>query len=459
MDIYTKITVRPKLYRFCRYRVLCLLLMIIFGLNVIHFSFNISVFHDNEISKATIEQRRLNVEDGCVYPPLYDDVEYNPKVVTEPCENMQIYDNLFIHLHNAIINPNKLHMLKTGIEQNVRETDKVAGHFATQVGNVKFYSGFCALQCNFDLDDYTMQELFIQDNIKQWIDGVLTVDKPLVYNTTELVFTVAVQRSDNYNIYVLIREWYNIFIVTYFLQQKTTDCKIKVLFVDDWPKSNLDVAWETMFGSIQRIAFIKQPQLYKNLVWIIPQSKSPMGDMGLKILPLMESFQTVVLHRHGLIVANNNNCKKLNIILVQNKGSYNSNVGFEREIKNVHEIWQEITRMFPEHNTTVVRLEDLSLKNQLSYISHTNILIGMYSTAMTYIMFLPKQAGVIELFPKDTLTTNNKYKIIARWRKLYYISWQNTQHWNDIIKDGSTYIPLNVISFLLRKTIKKICNR
>jgi hypothetical protein len=92
------------------------------------------------------------------------------------------------------------------------------------------------------------------------------------------VFTVAVQRSDNTNIYVLIKEWYNIFIVTYFLQQTTTECKIKVLFVDDWPKSNLDEAWETMFGSIQRIAFIKRPQLYKNLVWIIPKSKSPMGD-------------------------------------------------------------------------------------------------------------------------------------------------------------------------------------
>jgi Holliday junction resolvase-like predicted endonuclease len=32
------------------------------------------------------------------------------------------------------------------------------------------------------------------------------VDQPLVYNTTELVFTVAVQRSDNTNIYVLIRD-------------------------------------------------------------------------------------------------------------------------------------------------------------------------------------------------------------------------------------------------------------
>ena len=459
MDIYTKITLRPKLYRLCRNRVLCLLLMIICGLKVIHFSLNISVYHDNEISKTMTEHRRINVEDGCDYPPQYDDVDYNPKVVTEPCENMQIYDNLFIHLHNAIINTNTLHILKTGIEQNVRETDEVSGHFTTQVGNVKLHSGFCALQCNFDLDDYTMHELFIQDNVKRWIDGVLVVDQPLVYNTTELVFTVAVQRSDNTNIYVLIREWYNIFIVTYFLQQTTTECKIKVLFVDDWPKSNLDEAWETMFGSIQRIAFIKRPQLYKNLVWIIPKSKSPMGDMGLKILPLMESFQTFVLHRHGLTIANNNNCKKLNILLVQNKRGYNSDVGFEREIKNVHEIWQEITRIIPEHNTTVVRIEDLSLKNQLFYISQTNILIGMHSTAMTYIMFLPKQAGVIELFPKDTLTTNNQYKIIARWRQLYYISWQNTQPWNDIAKDGSTYIPLNVISFLLRKTVKKICNR
>jgi hypothetical protein len=79
-----------------------------------------------------------------------------------------------------------------------------------------------------------------------------------------------------------------------------------------------------------------------------------MGDMRLKILPLMESFQTFVLHRHGLTIANNNNCKKLNILLVQNKRGYNSDVGFEREIKNVHEIWQEITRIIPEHIPSMV---------------------------------------------------------------------------------------------------------
>jgi hypothetical protein len=45
-----------------------------------------------------------------------------------------------------------------------------------------------------------MHELFIQDNVKRWIDGVLGVGQPLVYTTTELVFTVAVQRSDNTNI-------------------------------------------------------------------------------------------------------------------------------------------------------------------------------------------------------------------------------------------------------------------
>jgi hypothetical protein len=96
----------------------------------------------------------------------------------------------------------------------------------------------------------------------------------------------------------------------------------------------------------------------------------------------------------------------LSSIHVYEAQTSDSDVGFEREIKNVHEIWQEITRIIPEHNTTVVRIENLSLKNQLFYISQTNILIGMHSTAMTYIMFLPKQAGVIELFPKDTLTTN-----------------------------------------------------
>jgi hypothetical protein len=72
------------------------------GLNVIHFSLNISVYHDNVISKTMTEHRRINVEDGCSYPPQYDDVDYNPKVVTEPCENMQIYDNLFIHLQQLV---------------------------------------------------------------------------------------------------------------------------------------------------------------------------------------------------------------------------------------------------------------------------------------------------------------------------------------------------------------------
>jgi hypothetical protein len=109
----------------------------------------------------------------------------------------------------------------------------------------------------------------------------------------------------------------------------------------------------------------------------------------------------------------------------------------------------------------VVRIEDLSLKNQLSYISQTNILIGMHSTAMTYIMFLPKQAGVIELFPKDTLTTNNQYKIIARWRsynlfcfapKEYLASYSYYYYWLSSIHvyeaQMSEMIPPMVISLV-----------
>ena len=77
---------------------------------------------------------------------------------------------------------------------------------------------------------------------------------------------------------------------------------------------------------------------------------------------------------------------------------------------------------------------------------------------MAHVVFLPNAAGVIELFPKDKLTTNNRYKILSRWRQLHYISWQNVLEWNYFHQNGMR-IPPNVLTFLLRQMINRICNK
>ncbi|CAC5420272.1 XYLT [Mytilus coruscus] len=391
-----------------------------------------------------------------VYPFTHEsgDVGFIPNTVYEPCKNMLVYDDFFILLRKIILAPEDsgyTYSTETLLTEQRRLFDKDA------FGG---YSFKLVSQCDQEFDDEYLELSPIPGNIQEWIQTIFTRNQPLVYKRKEQKPTIAFYRTEITNLYFAVKDLYNVFLVVNFFQQ-FSDCEMNIMFVEKSINGKYDMIWETVFGKIQNIASLENPVLHEKLIWIMPNT-GPMYDKRVKNMPLVESFRSFVLKRHGIQTGYTKNCDKLNTVLILNKNNvqqHNPSNTTKRNIRNDDELFNAINRVFPKLKVKIMELENSSIKQQLSYISKTDILIGMHETGMTHVLFLPKCSGVIELFPKDIQTINNKYKILARRRGLFYSSWQNVQEWNDFPYDGSTYIPVNVIVTLLRQILKKICPR
>ncbi len=49
----------------------------------------------------------------------------------------------------------------------------------------------------------------------------------------------------------------------------------------------------------------------------------------------------------------------------------------------------------------------------------------MHGAALTHILFLPRHAGVIELFPYLPPGEEGHFRTFSKWRGLHYTSWKN----------------------------------
>ncbi|VDI14171.1 protein O-GlcNAc transferase [Mytilus galloprovincialis] len=389
----------------------------------------------------------------CAFTDESGELGLTPNTVYEPCEHMFVYDDVFINLRNIILIPEYSSFIYSTEILHIEQR-------RLSYKEAYVYSFKLVLQCDQNFDDDYLEFSPIPGNIKKWIQSRFISNQPLIYSKKVQKPTIALYRNEITNLYFAVKDLYNVFLVVNFFQQ-FPDCETNIVFVEKTVYGEYDRIWETLFGKIQRIASFESPVLYENLIWIMPNT-GPMCDKRVKNMPLVESFRSFVLKRHEIQIDYKKNCNKLNTVLIVNKNNvqqYKQSNITKRNIRNDDELFDAINRLFPKLKVKVIEFDNFSIKQQLSYISRTDILIGMHETGMTHVLFLPKNSGVIELFPKDIQTINNKYKTLARSRGLVYYSWQNVQEWNDFPYDGSTYIPVNVIVTLLRQIVKKICQR
>lgn len=72
----------------------------------------------------------------------------------------------------------------------------------------------------------------------------------------------------------------------------------------------------------------------------------------------------------------------------------------------------------PYVELTTADFASLSFKQQINLIGNTDLLIGVHGNGLSHILFLPPDAAVIELFPKDSLLLD--YRLFADARRLDY---------------------------------------
>ena len=99
------------------------------------------------------------------------------------------------------------------------------------------------------------------------------------------------------------------------------------------------------------------------------------------------------------------------------------------------------------------------MQTQLEIASTTDIFVGMHGAGMTHIMFVPKHAAVLEIFPKDFKIGRPHFvcfQKIAQWRGLKYDSWENFDKRNEMPYDY-TILPRDVIIKKVKSLMDKLC--
>jgi len=95
----------------------------------------------------------------------------------------------------------------------------------------------------------------------------------------------------------------------------------------------------------------------------------------------------------------------------------------DRLIVNEDELVARL-RALPGVDVTVVQLESFSYAEQLALLARTDVLVGAHGSGLANLMFLPRKAGLVEIFPY--VFSRPTYGVLAKRFGLGYTSWTNT---------------------------------
>lgn len=364
-------------------------------------------------------------------------------------DNFIGYDNLFAHLRNAYLDPSF-------------SSGRLGGEAIESVLNQPEEKEFLVLKIGYFQinckDDEVFKYRFKRgDHLVKWI----SVLRPALETTSREyinTLTIAVTRYEYANVYHTMTDWYNAFLMLVFFNVRSLSANI--LFVDSHPLGGLDTVWTTLFGRVVRAGQLQQALHFDTLIWNIQGYKSPMYHHDLPSIPHIEPFRIFFLRKHNIPDNKILNCDKLLIRFLWRRDYVahprNPKGTVSRKVKNEKEIEDSVAKLYPNHLIESFQTENMSMTDQLSAIVNTDILIGMHGAGLTLALFLPKHAGLIEIYPKYWSSDNAHFRAIARWRNLHYIHWQNVESKNEFT-NHYTYVPPSVVHRLLSTTILNMC--
>ncbi len=109
-----------------------------------------------------------------------------------------------------------------------------------------------------------------------------------------------------------------------------------------------------------------------------------------------------------------------------------------RKIANEAELIERLGNQFTEIELEAVRLERMTLVQQLNKINSADILIGMHGAGLIYSMFTKPNSGLIEIFPCHFAFPHTFYTfyVIAAARPLHYARFCQMFPWRDTASEA-----------------------
>lgn len=296
-----------------------------------------------------------------------------------------------------------------------------------------------------------------KSHLNTWL-GVTNFTKDVKYTSSISQWTIAVLRYEYANLYHTMTDYYNAFLVAKAFSLDPNE--IIILFVDGHPIGALDSSWKHLFKKFIRAGDITLPTRFNSLVWNIMGYQSFLNTHSRSEVPYLEEFREFFLSRHGVLSKSSLNCNKLNILFLWRRDYIahprNPSGTVSRKIKNEDELITKVKQLLPEHNVYGVQLDTYPMKKQLFLISRTDILIGMHGAGLSHTLFLPKHAGLIELYPVYWSTANEHFKAMARWRGLKYLSWVNRDSKREL-PNKYTLVDEGRVTDLVKQMKSSIC--
>ncbi|XP_064625234.1 EGF domain-specific O-linked N-acetylglucosamine transferase-like [Lineus longissimus] len=384
------------------------------------------------------------------FPNLHEDIFCGGKFVG--------YDHKFGLLKRVMVYPQQCARAATKEEMKL----KMPWHpeYERYDGHCQLRKGFFKIDC--DVPSYTFIERngFIS-HLNIWMDVLTKQSEKSMQQVRnvkiENMFTIAFPRYGYTNSFCNIIELYNSYLVMSFFGTKPKDTNI--LLIDTLPSGSFDSVWRTLFGKVTKMSGINKATKFEKMVWGPQDYSSPMMQHEGDTLPLVENFSTFVLDQYKIPNNHNLNCNNVNVLFIWRRGSEN------RKIKNEGQILDTIQKKYPSFTLKGLELAPLDMKKKLQIIARTDILIGMHGADLTYSLFLPKHAGVIELYPKSweklkyqpLIDKYDRFEALGKWRGIVYSPWVNLDEENELENDF-TVIPPETMLNLFEDTLRNICS-
>ncbi|KAH3794374.1 EGF domain-specific O-linked N-acetylglucosamine transferase-like [Dreissena polymorpha] len=280
-------------------------------------------------------------------------------------------------------------------------------------------------------------------------------------HATDSVYVI--QRIEAHNLYHTLCEWMNVFIVSQILKLNTSN--VDIMFIDDRPYNSLESVWRTLFGNVYSHNATDKGIVHRRIVWNMIGYISPANNHDLPELPYIEEFQTFVLDAYGIKKRYHIDCKNVQVSIIYRRDYITHPERItkmkglvQRKFRNELEILSSVKVAIPLSTVTTLVLEEMSMREQLSVMANTDILIGMHGAGLTHVLFVPDHAVLFELFPNHHSQEIYKhFRTFSKWRFLKYIMWQND---NDALEfdDLSTYVPPEVIIEKCRYIRRYLCS-
>lgn len=365
------------------------------------------------------------------------------------CEGNFIgYNYTFARLTNVVINPAHGRGRRGG--ENCSEVFNQAER--DEYFELSF--GYFKLLCK-SKDHYVFNS---KSHLRYWQDVLQMTDHVPKSNAIHHGWTIAVVRYEYANLYHTMTDFYNSFYVARLFKMKPGN--ITILWLDGHPAGALDESWNTLFGRVLRAGDIKQPEMFSHMIWGIMGYNSFLNNHLRKNVPYLEEFRSFFLTQHGLQTKSELLCAKLNIMFLWRRDYLahprNPSGSVSRKIKNEIELLESAKKLFKTHNVFGIQLDKMSMIKQLETIAGVDILIGMHGAGLTHTLFLPKHAGLIELYPTYWSNSNRHFVSMAMWRKLHYLSWVNTDYSKELPNDY-TVVDVKKVTNMISEMVKKIC--